>query len=62
MICTLAMSMPDLAPLAADAGIRRRRVPADPIQRWLELMDFIEGLSPRWPPRQRRVATTDFRL
>lgn len=63
MICTLATDMPPVpAPLAANAGIRRRRVFADPIQRWIELMDLIEGLSPRWPSRLRMVAGTDFRL
>lgn len=62
MICTLAMSMPDAAPIAAHAGVRRRSVPAEPMQRWVELMELIEGLSPRWPPRQRTLQAVAFRL
>jgi len=64
MICSLAMDAPpsEPAPLAASAGIRRRRVPAEPLQRWVDLMELIEGLSPRWPARRRRVTGTDFRL
>lgn len=63
MICTLAaMSMPKPVPLAASAGIRRRRVNAEPLERWVELMELVEGISPRWPPRRRRRAFTDFRL
>lgn len=64
MICTLAMGAPpsEPAPLATSAGIRRRRVSAEPLQRWIDLMELIEGLSPRWPSRLRRVTGSDFRL
>lgn len=64
MICSLAMETPPSqpAPLAANAGIRRRRVPAEPLQRWVDLMELIEGLSPRWPARKRTRGVGDFRL
>lgn len=55
MICSLAVS-PAPAPLTASAGVRRRRVPADPIQSWIDLMELVEILSPRWPPRRRSAA------
>jgi len=62
MICTLATTPPKPVPIAANAGFRRRRVPEEPLARWIELMELIEGLSPRWPPRMRTLATGDFRL
>lgn len=56
MICNLAMAAPPprrVTPLAAEGGYQRRRQPRQPLQRWLELMELVEALSPRWPPRSR---------
>lgn len=55
MICALALNTRERrsTPLAADAGIRRRVLPDQGFERWVELMELVEALSPRWPPRLR---------
>ena len=50
---------PDPAPdpllepaLVREAGVSYRPCPAaDPFERWLDLMEVVEALCPRWPVR-----------
>ncbi len=38
--------------LVADAGVPYRIVPTgDPIQAWIDLMEAVEVLCPKWPPQ-----------
>ncbi len=38
--------------LVADAGVPYRIVPTgDPIQAWMDLMEAVEVLCPKWPPQ-----------
>lgn len=62
MSCSLKTHADVLTPIASHAGVRRRSVPAEPFQRWLELMALIEILSPRWPRRLRSAPGSDWRL
>lgn len=34
----------------------------DPIAAWMELMEVVEALCPRWPERPRGRRGTEFRL
>ena len=45
----------DQAPLAADGGIPFRPRNGDPFARFFELMEVIEVLCPKWPPREHRI-------
>lgn len=50
-------------PLVAEGGIAR--VPsaaADPYLAWMDLMEAVEALCPRWPERPASTVATDFRL
>jgi hypothetical protein len=48
--------------LVREAGVPYRRSTAgDPFQAWLELMEVVEALCPRWPERQR-ITIGEFRL
>ncbi len=41
-----------IAPLAADGGVDYTPTsPHDPFQAWMDLMDVVEALCPRWPDR-----------
>lgn len=49
-------------PLASEAGLER--IPGrvrDPLLRWIELMEVVEALCPRWPERRWRE-NGDFRI
>lgn len=48
-------------PLAASAGVRYCPSYSSPIADWIDLMETIEALSPRWPEPQIEVAL-DYRL
>ncbi len=51
-----------MAPLAADGGVAYAPTPAqDPFQAWMDLMEVVEALCPRWPVRPRLIGG-DFRL
>lgn len=50
------------APLAASAGAADGLpVAPDPIAAWMDLMEAVEALCPRWPDRPR-PAGRDYRL
>jgi hypothetical protein len=50
------------APLAASAGeAHAPPVLAEPVDAWLDLMEVIEALCPRWPTRSLPTGT-DYRL
>jgi len=34
----------------------------DPVAAWMDLMEAVEALCPRWPPRPQRMVTAGFRL
>ncbi len=34
----------------------------DPIAAWMDLMEAVEALCPRWPTRPQRVEAAGFRL
>jgi hypothetical protein len=49
--------------LVAEAGVPYVSVPAgDPIAAWIDLMEVVEALCPKSPPRPPLVVTTGFRL
>ncbi len=49
--------------LVKDGGARTRLQPArDPVTAWIELMEVIEALCPRWPERTHILRGTEFRL
>lgn len=40
-------------PLVSEAGVRYRQSgAADPFVAWLELMEVVEALCPKWPERK----------
>ena len=45
----------DEAPLAADGGIPFRPRNDDPFARFFELMEVVEALCPKWPPREHKI-------
>ena len=50
------------APLAAAGGVSYApKTQRDPITAWIELMEVVEALCPRWPER-RLVIGKDYRL
>lgn len=52
----------DHAPLAAAGGMPYApQTQRDPITAWIELMEVVEMLCPRWPERPL-VIGTDYRL
>ena len=55
---------PDPTPLlVANAGVAHApALQRDPIDAWIELMEVVEALCPRWPPRCSRVEPMVFRL
>ena len=49
--------------LVAEAGVPYASTPAgDPIVAWMDLMEAVEALCPKWPPRPPLVASANFRL
>lgn len=49
--------------LAREAGVPYRPGPAnDPFERWLELMEVVEALCPRWPAREPRPSYHHMKL
>lgn len=58
MRCSQNSDADSPTPIAAHGGVRRRSIPAQPVQRWLELMALIEVLS----PRLRSALGSDWRL
>ena len=48
---------------AAKAGAIHHHVrSSDPIAAWMDLMEAVEILCPRWPPRLQRMDPAGFRL
>ncbi len=45
----------DPYPFAADGGIERTSRNEDPVARWMELMELIEALCPKWPKREHKI-------
>jgi hypothetical protein len=45
----------DPHPFAAGGGIEHTFRNEDPVARWIELMDVVEALCPKWPPREHRI-------
>ena len=45
----------DPHPFAADGGIERTFRNEDPVARWIELMEVVEALCPKWPPREHKI-------
>lgn len=48
--------------LVEDGGESARPKPRDPILAWMELMEVIEALCPRWPKRPPAIRGSRFRL
>lgn len=49
--------------LAGEGGLPAPVEPTrDPIAAWMELMEVVEALCPRWPERPRCLRGTEFRL
>ncbi len=42
-------------PFAAGGGIAHTLRNDDPFARWIELMEVVEALCPRWPEREHRI-------
>ena len=42
-------------PLAADGGIAHEPRNGDPFARFIELMEVVEALCPKWPEREHRI-------
>ena len=45
----------DDAPFVADGGIPFQQRNDDPVAKFLELMELIEVLCPKWPPREHKI-------
>jgi hypothetical protein len=41
--------------LAAEAGVPYTPDHRNPIAAWIELMEVVEALCPRWPTREHRI-------
>lgn len=42
--------------LVAEGGVSyRRSIAADPLEAWMDLMEVVEALRPRWPQREVSV-------
>jgi hypothetical protein len=49
--------------LVRDGGASAHLQPAgDPVTAWIELMEVIEALCPRWPERTHVIHGAEFRL
>ena len=48
--------------LVKDGGVSARTTPRDPIAAWMELMEVVEALCPRWPERPHVFRGSTFRL
>lgn len=48
----------DDAPLAASAGVPGKRGRESSLEQWIDLMEAVEALCPRWPVREVRVGGT----
>lgn len=49
--------------LFADGGRPFRPPPAgDPYAEWLDLMEVVEALCPRWPPRRPHAIGSQYKL
>lgn len=55
---------PEAKPLlVAEGGVGYVPPPQpDPIAAWVELMEVVEALCPRWPVRERKLEAVRFRL
>ncbi len=59
---TADRTTPERAPLAASAGVSDGLPEAsNPIDAWMDLMEAVEALCPRWPERMVPVGR-DYRL
>ncbi len=45
----------DQVPIVSDAGVPYKPQYRDPTAAWVELMDVVEALCPRWPDREHRI-------
>ncbi len=53
---------PDPAPLAGSAGVPYAPPPSlAPVDAWIDLMEVVEALCPRWPERPLSIGR-DYRL
>ena len=59
-----ARPMHELLPvLVREAGIAYRpALAADPVAAWMDLMEAVEVLCPRWPPRDQPPRSNGFVL
>lgn len=48
--------------LVEGGGESARPKPRDPIPAWMQLMEVIEALCPRWPERPAAIRGSRFRL
>ena len=39
----------------AEAGVPYAPEYRDPISAWIDLMDVVEALCPKWPERERKI-------
>ncbi|MFZ2237304.1 MAG: hypothetical protein WAV67_13115 [Dokdonella sp.] len=52
----------DAAPFAASGGVAYVRSPrSSSVDAWMDLMEAVEALCPRWPERELSIGT-DYRL
>lgn len=53
---TQSRKQPEAVALAAEAGVPYiPAYPGDPIGDWVGLMEAVEALCPRWPPREPSI-------
>jgi hypothetical protein len=45
----------DPYPFAASGGVERTFRNEDSVARWIELMDLVEPLCPKWPERGHKI-------
>lgn len=49
--------------LVREAGVAYAPLPRpDPLVAWIELMEVVEALCPRWPPRPPVIGPVGFKL
>ena len=41
--------------IVAEAGVPYVPEYSDPISTWIDLMDVVEALCPKWPERERKI-------
>lgn len=55
-------SSSEAAPFAASGGVDHVRLPGvSSVDDWMDLMETLEALCPRWPERELSIGT-DYRL